>query len=182
MEENQKKIKIITNIKKQDLYNFNMYIISRNKNISSIIFGVVFILWAIVDICLHKQQGLIGNIIIIVIGILFILYKFVFFRLMMIKKVKRLDLQDLEPIEVELTDVGLLYQLEKETEEKYTPYAWNLIAKVVESDLYLFVHLIDRRTILLVKKEDITNDMFVSFLQEKIDSKRYVKIESKKEY
>lgn len=182
MEENQNKVKIITNIKKQDLYNFNMYIISRNKNISSIIFGAVFILWAIVDICLHKQQGLVGNIIIIVIGILFILYKFVFFKLMMMKKVNKLDLQDLEPIDVELTDEGILYQLEKEVEENYNPYAWNLIAKVVESDYYLFIHLIDRRTILFIKKEDITNSEFILFLQEKVESKKYVKIESKKQY
>lgn len=182
MEENQNKIKITTNIKKQDLYNFNMYIISRNKNISGVIFGVVFILWAIYDICLHKQQGLIGNIIIIIIGVMFILYKFVFFKQMMLKKVKKLDLQDLEPIDVELTEEGLLYQLEKETTENYVPYAWNLVAKIVESDYYLFVHLIDRRTILLIKKEDITNNEFISFIKGKVDEKRYIKIESKHEY
>lgn len=178
--DDKERITITTHIDETDLYYLNMYIIDKNKNISSIIFGIVFIVWAIWDICLHGKQGLIGNIIICILGVLFVLYALFFYKMLMIKKVKKLDLQKLEPIEVTIDDEGILYELESEKEEKYTPYAWNLVSKAVESDYYIYIHLIDKRTILFIRKKDITNDLFLPFLKGKIS--KYKMMQSKHEF
>lgn len=180
--EESNQIKITTYIDIPDLYSFNRYIISRNKNISSIIFGIVFLIYGIWDICIHKQENLVIDSIAMAFGVLFILYAFVFYKLMMMAKVKKLDLKKLDPIDVIVSDEGILYELSTEKDEKYIPYAWNLISKVRESDDYIYIHLIDKRTILLIRKEDITNSSFIPFLKSKLALNKYVVIKSKKKY
>lgn len=179
---NKEQITITTYIDETDLYHLNMYLISRNKNLSSIIFGIVFIIWAIWDICLHGKTGLVWNIVICILGILFILYALLFYKILMVRKVKKLNLQKLEPIDVTINDEGILYELKSEKDEKYEPYAWNLISKIVESDYYIYIHLIDKRTILLICKKDITDDTFVSFMKTKISEKKYKVMKSKSEF
>lgn len=179
---NKEQITITTHIDETDLYHLNMYLISRNKNLSSIIFGIVFIIWAIWDICLHGKTGLVWNIVICILGILFILYALLFYKILMVRKVKKLNLQKLEPIDVTINDEGILYELKSEKDEKYEPYAWNLISKIVESDYYIYIHLIDKRTILLICKKDITDDTFVSFMKTKISEKKYKVMKSKSEF
>ena len=100
----------------------------------------------------------------------------------MVRKVKKLNLQKLEPIDVTINDEGILYELKSEKDEKYEPYAWNLISKIVESDYYIYIHLIDKRTILLICKKDITDDTFVSFMKTKVSEKKYKVMESKSEF
>lgn len=179
---NKEQITITTHIDETDLYHLNMYLISRNKNLSSIIFGIVFIIWAIWDICLHGKTGLVWNIVICILGILFILYALLFYKILMVRKVKKLNLQKLEPIDVTINDEGILYELKSEKDEKYEPYAWNLISKIVESDYYIYIHLIDKRTILLICKKDITDDTFVSFMKTKVSEKKYKVMKSKFEF
>lgn len=179
---NKEQITITTHIDETDLYHLNMYLISRNKNLSSIIFGIVFIIWAIWDICLHGKTGLVWNIVICILGILFILYALLFYKILMVRKVKKLNLQKLEPIDVTINDGGILYELKSEKDEKYEPYAWNLISKIVESDYYIYIHLIDKRTILLICKKDITGDTFVSFMKTKVSEKKYKVMKSKSEF
>lgn len=179
---NKEQIMITTHIDETDLYHLNMYLISRNKNLSSIIFGIVFIIWAIWDICLHGETGLVWNIVICILGILFILYALLFYKILMVRKVKKLNLQKLEPIDVTINDEGILYELKSEKDEKYEPYAWNLISKIVESDYYIYIHLIDKRTILLICKKDITDDTFVSFMKTKVSEKKYKVMKSKSEF
>ncbi len=176
---NKEQITITTYIDETDLYHLNMYLISRNKNLSSIIFGIVFIIWAI---CLHGKTDLVWNIVICILGILFILYALLFYKILMVRKVKKLNLQKLEPIDVTINDEGILYELKSEKDEKYEPYAWNLISKIVESDYYIYIHLIDKRTILLICKKDITDDTFVSFMKTKISEKKYKVMKSKSEF
>lgn len=177
--ETSNQIKITTYIDVPDLYSFNRYIISRNKNISSIIFGIIFFVYGIWDICIHKQENLVIDIIAMAFGVLFILYTFVFYKLMMMAKVKKMNLKKLDPIDVIVSDEGLLYELSTEKDEKYIPYAWNLISKVRESDNYIYIHLIDKRTILLIKKEDITDSTFIPFLKSKLSMNKYIIIKSK---
>lgn len=180
--EESKQIKITTYIDVPDLYSFNRYIISRNKNISSIIFGIIFFVYGILDIRIHKQENLVIDMIAMVFGVLFILYAFVFYKLMMMAKVKKMDLKKLDPIDVIVSDEGLLYELSTEKDEKYIPYAWNLISKVRESNDYIYIHLIDKRTVLLIRKEDITDSTFIPFLKSKLPMNKYIIIKSKEKY
>ncbi len=177
--EESNQIKITTYIDVPDLYSFNQYIISRNKNISSIIFGIVFFVYAIWDICIHKKENLVIDSIAMAFGVGFILYAFVFYKLMMMAKVKKLDLKKLDPIDVIVSDDGILYELSAEKDEKYIPYAWNLVSKVRESENYIYIHLIDKRTILLIRKEDITDSAFILFLKSKLPINKYTTIKCK---
>ncbi len=173
MDNNQEKIKIITNLDENDIYNLNIYVLNMTKNITSIIFGVVFIVWSIWDIIIYKQEKLLLNIIVCLIGFLFITYSLFLFKFLRRKKLNKITFSKMEPLEVILSKDGILYQYEKENEQNYTPYSWNLINKVCETNKYIFIHLIDKKTILQIKKSDILDEKFTEYIKGNISISKY---------
>ena len=84
--------------------------------------------------------------------------------------------EDMPPIEVTANDEGILYKyIENENQKEYLPYRWNEVLRVVKTNDYIYIHLIDRRSIMLIPLRDLKNDKLLDFLKEKyIPLKKYI--------
>ena len=55
-DENKKEIKEIIHITKDDLYHFNLYLSSLNKNLGMVVGGIVILFFGIYGICMPSSQ------------------------------------------------------------------------------------------------------------------------------
>lgn len=183
MEEKQNKITMVQHLKREDLITFNMYLATLSKNIGTLILGTFCIFFGIYGLCTEGiNQHLVYNILFIVLGVVSILFSLVFSKWIAKAKIMKKNLQDLEPIYVQLSEDGLLYCFQTELDDAtkmVDAIPWSYITKAIVKKDYIYIHLVDKTVVLLIKKSDIQNDAFIPYLKEKLlPLKRY--IESKK--
>lgn len=171
-------IKERINVKKEDIYNMNMYLLSHNKNLGLLVVGTLFIGLGIFDIINNKNEELLYNILLIVVGILGIIFALFVNKRLLQRKVKKSVLEDMPPIEVTANDEGILYKyIEEENQKEYLPYKWNEVLRVVKTTEYIYIHLIDRRSIMLLPLRDLKNDDLLNFLKAKFkDNKKFIEM------
>ena len=107
-DENKKEIKEVIHITKDDLYRFNLYLASLNKNLGMVVGGIVILFFGIYGIFTDDLNVLWMNILLCVMGIIGLLFAFVFYKILVKHKIKKLDLQDLDDVEVTLNEDGIL--------------------------------------------------------------------------
>ena len=164
------------NVNKEDIYNMNMYLLSHNKNLGLLVVGTGFIGLGIYDLIKNKSEELIYNILLIVVGVLGIFFALVVNKYLLQKKMKKNTYEDMPPIEVTANNDGILYKyIEEENQKEYLPYKWNEVLRVVKTEEYIYIHLIDRRSIMLIPLRDLKNDKLLEFLKEKyIPLRKYI--------
>ena len=113
-DENKKEIKEVIHITKDDLYRFNLYLASLNKNLGMVVGGIVILFFGIYGIFTDDLNVLWMNILLCVMGIIGLLFAFVFYKILVKHKIKKLDLQDLDDVEVTLNEDGILYKFRDE--------------------------------------------------------------------
>lgn len=176
-DENKKEIKEIIHITKDDLYHFNLYLSSLNKNLGIVVGGIVILFFGIYGIFTDELSVLWMNILLCIMGIVGILFAFVFYKILVKHKIKKLDLKDLDDVEVTLNEDGILYKFHDEVlneGKEFYPFAWKEVSRAVVTNDYIYIHMIDRRTVILITTKDIQNEEFIEYLKEKlIPLKRY---------
>lgn len=179
MEENQNKITMVQHLKREDLIIFNMYLATLSKNIGTLILGAFCIFFGIYGLCTEGvNEHLVYNILFIVLGVVSILFSLVFSKWIAKAKIMKKKLQDLEPIYVQLSEEGILYCFQTELEDstkKVDAIPWSYITKAVVKKEYIYIHLVDKTVVLVIKKSDIQNDAFIPYIKEKLlPLKKYV--------
>lgn len=179
MEENQNKITMVQNLKREDLITFNMYLATLSKNISTLFLGAFCIFFGIYGLFTEGvKEHLVYNILFIVLGAASILFSLVFSKWIAKAKVMKRNLQDLEPIYVQLNEDGILYCFQTEISDdtkKIDAIPWSYITKAVVKKEYIYIHLADKTVVLLIKKSEIQNDAFIPYIKEKLfPLKRYI--------
>lgn len=173
----KEEIKEILNIKKEDLYNFNIYLASLNKNLGTLVVATFVIVLGIYGICTESKEKILFNAFYCILGILGYLYVFVFMKLIIKNKINKLKLEDLPPVEITLNSNGILYKFydEQENEGKeFYPFSFKEVSRAVITNDYIYIHMIDKRTVLLVPMKDLKSDSVIEYLKEKLSpEKRY---------
>ena len=155
-------------VKKEDIYNFNLYLLGLSKNFGLLFVGVIFIILGIYGLIDQKDNELLYDILTIIVGILGVLFATVLNKLVLKRKIKKLSFDDMPPIDVIVDEKGILYKyVEEDSDKEYLPYKWNEIHKIVKTNDYLFIHMIDRRTIILITIRDLQSDSLISELKTK---------------
>lgn len=176
-DENKKEIKEVIHITKDDLYRFNLYLASLNKNLGMVVGGIVILFFGIYGIFTDDLNVLWMNILLCVMGIIGLLFAFVFYKILVKHKIKKLDLQDLDDVEVTLNEDGILYKFRDEVlneGKEFYPFAWKEISRAIVTNDYIYIHMIDRRTVILITVKDIQNEEFIVYLKDKLmPLKRY---------
>lgn len=180
-ETTEKRITITQSLKKEDLYNANMFMVRDLKSYTSLILGLFAIgfgIFSIVDVIIKSKateaikptDGLIGNILFILLGVFGILYHFFLARTLIESRIKKTQFEDLEPMVVSIGESGLVHRYESE-DPTIPPYDWKLIVKVIETKDYIFINTVNKQVILMVKKSEIDNDEFIPFFKELLKEK-----------
>ncbi len=176
-DENKKEIKEVIHITKDDLYRFNLYLASLNKNLGMVVGGIVILFFGIYGIFTDDLNVLWMNILLCVMGIIGLLFAFVFYKILVKHKIKKLDLQDLDDVEVTLNEDGILYKFRDEVlneGKEFYPFAWKEISRAIVTNDYIYIHMIDRRTVILITVKYIQNEEFIVYLKDKLmPLKRY---------
>ena len=176
-ENNEFKISEINNIKKDDLYKYNYYLASLNKNLGMLIASLFILGFGIYGIIADEKDAkhLVVNSLFIALGVLGILLVFVFSKLIIKKKVDKLKLEDLEPVEVTLSKEGILYKFVNEAQNEgqtIQPFTWNEVSRVVLKDEYIYIHMVDHVNVLLITRRDLTNPDFIKCLEDMLAPKK----------
>lgn len=175
--------KQVINIKKDDLYNFNLYLASLNKNLGVLMGGTIIFIFGLYGIFNDGKEALFVNIFICILGLLSYLFVFVISKLIIKRKIKKLNLEDMPAVEVTLNDDGILYKFKDEVNnegKEFYPFAWKEVSRAVVTNDYLYIHMIDRRTVLLIIMKDIDNNEFIDYIKDKLlPVKRYYDKRSK---
>ncbi len=169
-------LKEILNIKKEDMRNFNLYLASLNKNLGMLLAGSVIAILGIYGLFTGGKEELLINIITIVLGVAGLLFPLLFNKFIFTAKINKMEFEDLEPVEVVVSEEGMLYRFvsEKDSQE-FLPYKWTEMLRAVEKDKYLYIHLSDRRSVIIITLEDLQNPEFLEFIKRKlIPLKRYL--------
>lgn len=170
-------IKEIIYVKKEDLYNFNMYMLRQSKNYGLLVVGVLFTLLGVGGILFGKDEDLVYDLLTILVGIGGILFATVVSKIILKSKVKKSNFQDLPPIEVTANENGILYKYIEENQKEYLPYRWREVYKVVKTNDYIYIHLIDKRSIMLITLRDLKNTELIDILKERFsDKKKFIEI------
>ena len=160
-------------IKENDLYNLNMYLITLSKNFGLLVVGVFFIGLGIYGLIDKKNDETLYDILTIVVGVLGILFATVVNKLLLKRKMKKVIYDDMPPIEITADDKGILYKyIEGENQKEYLPYKWEEVLKVVKTKEYIFIHLNDRRSIMLITIRDLKSDALINLLKIKFEGKK----------
>lgn len=173
----------IVNIKKEDLYNFNMYLAGMHKNFGLLVGGTFIFgigVWGLIN---DGPEALLVNIVICLLGLMSYFFVFVVSKLMVKRKIKALKLEDMPPVEITLSDEGVLYKFENEENNQghtFYPFSWKEVLKCVMNKDYLFIHMIDRRTVLLVTLRDIKSKNFLDYLEKKLQENQKTIIKKEK--
>lgn len=164
------------NIKKDDMRNLNLYLASLNKNLGMVLAGGVIFALGIYGLITGGEANLVLNILTVILGLIGIIHPLCFNKLIIKAKIKKIEFEDLEPVEVTVNDEGILYQFVSEKETKdLKPCLWSQILRVVETNDYLYVHLADRRSVMIIILRDIVNPQFTQFIKDKmVKAKRYI--------
>lgn len=168
-------IKALLHINKEDIYEYNLYVLKTQKHIGNIIPSLIFIILGIIGLITDEKtkKAIILNIVLILIGIVgYFLLKFIPILLLKQKLKKRIT-DDLPPVEIKLSDDGILYQYEKEnqsSEKPISPFLWQEVSKVVITNHILYIHFTSR-IFLVVTMKDIDPDLFISYLKTKVADK-----------
>lgn len=166
-------IKEVLNIKRDDIYNFNLYLASLNKNLGMVFAGSIIVLLGIYGVMFDGQDALLLNILIIVVGLIGIALPFVLNKYIIRRKIRKIDFEDLPPVEVTLNEEGILYRYINEKDAKdLLPFAWSEILRAVEKDDYIYIHLMDKRSIMIITLKDVNEEAFKAYLKEKLDPQR----------
>lgn len=177
-DENKKEIKEVIHITKDDLYRFNLYLASLNKNLGMVVGGIVILFFGIYGIFTDDLNVLWMNILLCVMGIIGLLFAFVFYKILVKHKINKLDLQDLDDVEVTLNEDGILYKFRDEVlneGKEFYPFAWKEISRAIVTNDYIYIHMIDRRTVILITVKYIQNEEFIVYLKDKLmPLKRYL--------
>lgn len=177
IEEIKKEYKEIINIKKDDLYKFNLYLASLHKNLGVLLGGTIIFIFGLYGIFNDGNDALAVNIFICFLGLLSYLFVFVISKMIIKRRINKLDLTDMPPVEVTLSDEGVLYKFRDEIDNNghnFYPFAWKEISRVVVTKDYLYMHMIDHRTVLLITLRDIDDNNFIEYIKEQLlPLKRY---------
>lgn len=178
MEDNIKKeCKQVVNIKRDDLYNFNLYLASLNKNFGLLLGGTIILIFGIYGLFNDGKENIPVNIVICLLGLMSYLFVFVISKIILKKKIMKLNLDDMPPVEVTLSDEGILYKFRDEVNNEgkvFNPFKWNEVSRVVLTNEYIYIHLIDHRTVLLVTTRDLESDEFIEYIKDKtLTNKRF---------
>ncbi len=168
MEKSDEKISIVVNITKEDLYKYNLYLAKGNKNIGMIIASSFILLCGIYGLIFekHELRNILLNSLLLILGILGYLLVFVFEKLITKRRIKKLKLADLKPVNVTLSAEGILYCfLDEKDDPRYKPFSYSDIYKVVLTDEYIYVHSKDRSGVLLIPTIDLKDDAFINYLK-----------------
>ena len=169
--------KEVIHITKDDLYKFNIYLAGLNKNLGMLVGGIFILAFGIYGLFKDGIEALWMNILLCLMGVLGILFALVFYKLLVKRKIRKLNLTDLEDVEVTLSEKGVLYKFADETlneGKEFYPFVWTEISRAVVTNEYIYIHMIDRRTVILINVRDIKNQEFISYLKEKLlPLKRY---------
>lgn len=171
-----KVIKETINVKKEDIYNFNMYLMTLNKNLGLLVVGVAFIILGIYGLVDKKNDEMLYDILTIVVGVLGILFATVVNKLILKRQIKKMTFEDMPPIEITADDKGILYKyIDEKNQKEYLPYRWNEILRVVKTKDYIFVHINDRRSIMLITIRDLESDDLINLFKNKLlFQKKYI--------
>lgn len=167
--------KAILKITKDDIYKFNLYLSTLNKNLGMIMASTFIIILGIIGLIKDGSDALLLNLLTLFLGILGMLFIFVFNKLLIKRKIQKMDFDDLEPIEVTLNDEGILYRYESEMDKTdIMPYRWDMILRAVIVEEYAYIHLYDRRSIIIITLRDTNKDEVIEILKNKLAfQKRY---------
>ncbi len=163
----------VTFIKRQDLIDFNLYLGSRSKSYGILIGGALMLGFGVYGFITEKAENLATNILFCLLGILSFLFVFVFSKIILKKRILKLDLSDMPPVEVVVSNEGILYRFEEEARnegQEMLPFGWHLVHRVVASENHIYIHMVDYRTVLLLVKSDVENTKAYSYLKEKIQT------------
>ncbi len=163
-------------IKKEDMRKFNLYLASLNKNLGMVLAGSVIAILGIYGLFTSGKEDLFINILTIVLGVVGLLFPLFFNKLIFTTKINKMEFEDLEPVEVVVSKEGMLYRFvsEKDSQE-FLPYKWTEMLRAVEKDNYLYIHLSDRRSVIIITLDDLENPEFLEFIKrELIPLKRYL--------
>ena len=164
-------------VKKEYLYYFNMYMLKQNKNLGLLIVGVFFTILGLYGVIFGKDEDIVYDLLTILVGVCGILFATIVSKFILKRKVKKSNFEDLPPIEVTANDNGILYKYIEENQKEYLPYRWREIYKVVKTNDYIYIHLIDKRSIMLITIRDLKNTELIDILKEKLsDKKKFIEI------
>ena len=139
--------------------------------------GIVILFFGIYGIFTDDLNVLWMNILLCVMGIIGLLFAFVFYKILVKHKIKKLDLKDVDDVEVTLNEDGILYKFRDEVlneGKEFYPFAWKEISRAIVTNDYIYIHMIDRRTVILITVKDIQNEEFIVYLKDKLmPLKRY---------
>lgn len=169
--ENNNEIKQVINIKRDDLYNFNIYLASLNKNLGLLLGGTIILIFGIYGLFNDGSENIPINIVICILGLMSYLFVFVISKLIIKKKIMKLNLDDMPPVEVILSEDGILYKFKDEVNnegKEFLPFKWNEISRAIVTKEYIYIHMIDHRTVLLITRRDLETDEFIEYMKNKL--------------
>ena len=170
--EQKKEVKEILYIKKQDLYNFNLYLASLNKNYGTLLVATFVIFLGVYGIITGPKEDLVMNILFCAFGVFGYVYVLLLMKFVIRNKINKLKIEDLEPVELTINEDGVLYKFadEKNNEGKeFYPFSWKEISRAVVVDDYIYLHMIDHRTVILITRKDLRNNDTIQYLQLKLE-------------
>lgn len=170
--EQKKEVKEILYIKKQDLYNFNLYLASLNKNYGTLLVATFVIFLGVYGIITGPKEDLVMNILFCAFGVFGYVYVLLLMKFVIRNKINKLKIEDLEPVELTINEDGVLYKFadEKNNEGKeFYPFSWKEISRAVIVDDYIYLHMIDHRTVILITRKDLRNNDTIQYLQLKLE-------------
>ena len=162
-----------TYIKTQDLKDFNYYLGTMRKSYGLLIGGILLIAFGGYGLISEPSENVKNNILLCVLGVVSLLFVFVFSKLILKERIKKLDLSDMPAVTIVVSEEGIIYKFENEENNEghdIIPFAWHLVDRCVELKNHIYIHMVDYRTVLLVIKSDVENTRAYEYLKEKVQA------------
>lgn len=171
-------MKIVQKINSTDLVKFNQYLLDKNLSFkfSTYVLGALSLITSIASIVYEiVMTGKVGTLTIVICSILLVLGVFAIFFLKHVLKavIKKRVLkknEQIDPIRVTLSEAGLMWEYDNEEQNKTEakPYTWNTIAKAVEKEEYIYIHINQYIVLFIKKNECVDLEETIKFLKEKL--------------
>ena len=171
--EDASKYSATTYIKTQDLKDFNYYLGTGRKSFGLLIGGVLLVAFGGYGLITEPSENVKNNVLLCILGVVSLLFVFVFSKLILKERIKKLDLSDMPAVEIVVSDEGIVYKFEDEKNNEghdIIPFAWNLVDKCVVKENHIYIHMVDYRTVLLVVKSDIENTKVYTYIKDKMQA------------